>query len=163
MSFSGSRRPRGVGIHPVTLRVRAETGKILATWVGRERWFEARDVEVVKVARGGERIRLEGLYVRVSGAAGQQSSLAAQEAELCATSAGELARVFGDWASGLRERRPGLSGLLFAVADWSVTVVRVTLRRRANEAADSRARKSCRTPALDSNRTSIHWRWFPTQ
>jgi predicted site-specific integrase-resolvase len=80
----------------------------------------------MNVAPDSERVRLEGLYVRVSGVAGQESSLAAQEAELRATSAGEVARVFGDQASGLREDRPGLSKLLAAVADGSVTVVRVT-------------------------------------
>jgi hypothetical protein len=36
----------------------------------------------VKVIPGGERVRLEGLDVRVSGARGQGSLLAAQEAEL---------------------------------------------------------------------------------
>jgi hypothetical protein len=38
--------------------------------------------------------------MRVSGATGQESSLAAQEAQLRASSAGEVAGVFGDWASG---------------------------------------------------------------
>jgi putative resolvase len=96
------------------------------TLVGRERRFAAADVEAMKVMPGGEPIRLEGLYVRVSGATGQESSLAAQEAELRATSAGEVALVFRDRASGLRQDRPGLSSLLAAVADGSVTVVRVT-------------------------------------
>jgi putative resolvase len=54
-------------------------------------------------------------------------SLAAQEAELGAGSAGEVARVFGDRAFGLGEDRPGLSGLLAAVAGGPVTVVRVML------------------------------------
>jgi putative resolvase len=111
----------------VTLRLWADAGKIPVTWVGRERRFASADVEAMKVAAGGgERVRLEGLYVRVSGSAGQESSLAAQEAELRATSAGRVAGVFRDRSSGLREDRPGLARLLAAVADGSVTVVRVT-------------------------------------
>jgi putative resolvase len=115
-----------LGIHPVTLRIWADSGKIPVTWVGRERRFAEADVEAVKVTPGGERLRLEGLYVRVSGATGPELSLAAQEAELRGTSAGEVAGVFGDRASGLREDRSGLSRLLAAVAGGSVTVVRVT-------------------------------------
>lgn len=83
----------------MTPRVWADTGKIPVAWVGRERRFAGADVEAMRVTPGGERLRLEGLYVRVSGAAGQESSLAAQEAELRAVSAGEVARVFGDRAS----------------------------------------------------------------
>jgi predicted site-specific integrase-resolvase len=37
-----------------------------------------------------------------------------------------VVKVFKDRASGLREDRPGLNKLLQAVADGSVTVVRVT-------------------------------------
>jgi hypothetical protein len=47
-----------------------------------------------KAARRLGWIRLEGLFVRVSGGTGQESSLATQEAELRARSAGEVARVF---------------------------------------------------------------------
>jgi putative resolvase len=121
-----SKAARRLGIHPVTLRIWADTGKIDVTWVGRERRFDETDVEAMKITPGGERLRLEGLYARVSGATGQESSLAAQEAELRSTSAGEIAAVFRDRASGLREDRPGLAKLLTAVADGSVTVVRVT-------------------------------------
>ncbi|SCF15476.1 Resolvase, N terminal domain [Micromonospora viridifaciens] len=96
------------------------------TWVGRERRFSSIDVEAMKVSTGGERVRLEGLYVRVSGSGGQESSLEAQERELRATSTGEIVKVFRDRSSGLREDRPGLNALLRAVADGSVTVVRVT-------------------------------------
>lgn len=77
---------------------------------------------------GGEsagRLRLESLYVRVSGTTGQESSLDAQEAELRATATGTVARVFRDWASGLREDGPGLEKLLAAAAEGQVTVVRV--------------------------------------
>lgn len=96
------------------------------TWVGRERRFSSVDVEAVKVSTGGERVRLEGLYVRVSGSSGQESLLDTQEKELRATSTGEVVNVFRDRASGLREDRPGLNRLLQAVADGSITVVRVT-------------------------------------
>ncbi|MFE9694752.1 recombinase family protein [Micromonospora sp. NPDC005806] len=82
------------------------------------------------MSTGGERVRLEGLYVRVSGSSGQESSLEAQESELRATSSGVIVKVFRDRASGLREDRPGLNGLLRAVADGSVTVVRVTHEHR---------------------------------
>ncbi|MFE9206569.1 IS607 family transposase [Micromonospora sp. NPDC007230] len=116
-----------LGVHPVTLRLWADSGKIPVTWVGRERRFSSIDVEAMKVsAGGGGRLRLEGLYVRVSGSSGQESSLEAQEHELRATSTGEIVKVFRDRASGLREDRPGLNRLLRAVADGSVTVVRVT-------------------------------------
>jgi putative resolvase len=80
----------------------------------------------MKVSSGGDRLRLEGLYARVSGSSGQGSSLDAQKKELRATSTDEVVKVFRDRVSGLREDRPGLLRLLAAVADGSVTVVRVT-------------------------------------
>ncbi|MEU1600863.1 recombinase family protein [Streptomyces sp. NPDC005708] len=64
--------------------------------------------------------------MRVAGSHGQESSLQAQEKELRATSTGEIVKVFRDRACGLWEDRHGLSRLLRAVADGSVTVVRVT-------------------------------------
>lgn len=108
------------------LRLWADSGKIPVTWVGRERRFSSVDVEAMKVTSGGDRLRLEGLYVRVSGSSGQDSSLGAQGKELRATSTGPVVNVFGDRASGLREDRPGLIRLLAAVADGSITVVGVT-------------------------------------
>jgi putative resolvase len=110
----------------VTLRLWADAGKIPVTWVGRERRFSSADVESMKVGSDASRVRLEALYVRVSGTSGQESSLAAQEDELRATSAGEIVKVFKDRSSGLREDRPGLNRLLQLVTDGSVTVVRVT-------------------------------------
>lgn len=123
-----SRAARRLGVHPVTLRHWADTGKIPVTWVGRERRFSSGDVDALKLPgiKGTEGPRLEGLYVRVSGTTGQESSLEAQEAELRATATGTVARVFRDRASGLREGRPGLEKLLAAAADGQVTVVRVT-------------------------------------
>ncbi|MFE5588476.1 IS607 family transposase [Kitasatospora sp. NPDC056531] len=122
-----SKAAKCLGVHPVTLRLWADSGKIPVTWVGRERRFSSVDVEAMKVtAGGGDRIRLEGLYVRVSGSTGQESSLEAQETELRTTATGKVVRVFKDRASGLREERPGLNKLLAAVADGSVTVVRAT-------------------------------------
>jgi len=73
-----------------------------------------------------EPVRREALYVRVSGSTGQESSLAAQEQELRDTAAGEVAAVFKDRASGLRENRPGLLRLLHAARSGEFTVVRVT-------------------------------------
>lgn len=115
-------------MHPVTLRLWADSGKIPVTWVGRERRFSSSDIDAMKIPSGesAQRPRLEGLYVRVSGTTGQESSLEAQEAELRATATGTVARVFRDRASGLREDRPGLEKLLSAAADGQVTVVRVT-------------------------------------
>lgn len=121
-----SKAARRLGVHPVTLRLWADSGKIPVTWVGHERRFSSIDVELLKVSTGGERVRLEGLYVRVCGASGQESSLEAQEEELRATSSGEVVTVLRDRASGLREDRPGLNRLLRAVADGSITGVRVT-------------------------------------
>ncbi len=122
-----SRAARRLGVHPVTLRSWADSGKIPVTWVGRERRFSSDDVEAMKISSESVgKARMEGLYVRVSGTTGQESSLDAQEAELRATATGTVARVFRDRASGLREDRPGLEKLLAAVAEGQVTVVRVT-------------------------------------
>jgi excisionase family DNA binding protein len=122
-----SKAAERLGVHPVTLRLWADAGKIPVTWVGRERRFSSVDVEAMKVtAGGGDRVRMEALYVRVSGSSGQESFLEAQEKELRATSGGEVVQVFRDRSSGLREDRPGLDRLLQAVAGGSVTVVRVT-------------------------------------
>ncbi len=109
-----SRAARQLGVHPVTLRLWADSGKIPVTWVGRERRFSSDDIDAMKVPGGGcaERPRLEGLYVRVSGTAGQESSLDSQEAELRATATGTVVRVFRDRASGLREDRPSLEKML---------------------------------------------------
>jgi excisionase family DNA binding protein len=102
-----SRAARRLGVHPVTLRLWADSGKIPVTWIGRERRFSSDDIDAMKVpgGEGAERPRLEGLYVRVSGTAGRESSLDAREAELRATATGTVARVFRDRASGLREDR----------------------------------------------------------
>ncbi|MDZ5444131.1 recombinase family protein [Micromonospora sp. 4G57] len=121
-----SKAVKRLGGHPVTLRLWAGSGKIPVTWVGRERRFSSIDVEAMKVSTGGERFRLEGLYVRVCGSSGRESSLEAHENELRPTSTGEVVEVFRDRASGLREDRTGLNRLLRAVADGSITVVRVT-------------------------------------
>ncbi len=83
----------------MTFRVWADAGKVPVIWVGRERRFAA-GVEAMKVTPGSEPIRLEGRYVRVSGAAGQESLLAAPEAELCVL--GRRAKVRG--CSGTERR-----------------------------------------------------------
>jgi excisionase family DNA binding protein len=124
-----SRAAKRLGVHPVTLRLWADSGKIPVTWVGRERRFSFDDVEAMQQVPGGGgagRVRLEGLYVRVSGAVGRESWLDAREAGLRASATGTVARVFRDRASGLREDRPGREKMLPAVADGQVTVARVT-------------------------------------
>lgn len=137
-----SRAARRLGVHPVTLRLWADSGKIPVMRAGRERRFSSDDVDAMKVP-GGERAgrpRLEGLYVRVSGTTGQESSLDAQEAGLRAAATGTVARVFRDRASGLREDRPGLEKMLAAAADGQVTVVRVTHEDRLARSAAARKR-----------------------
>jgi putative resolvase len=71
-----SRGARRLGVHPVTLRLRADGGKIPVTWVGRERRFSSGDIDAMKVpgGKGTDRPRLEGLCVRVSGTTGQDTS-----------------------------------------------------------------------------------------
>lgn len=125
----------------VGLRIWVGPGKIPVGWVGRERRFDSADVEAMKVVPGGGRMRLEGLYVRVSGASGQESSLAALEAELRTTASGQVVPVFRNRTSGLRENRPGLARLLAAVADGSVTVVRMTHEDRLARFGVSRLRR----------------------
>jgi putative resolvase len=121
-----SRAARRLGVHPVTLRLRADSEKIPVTWVGRERRFSSYDVDAMKSPGGGaDRPRLEGLYVQISGTTGQESSLEAPEAELRATATGTVAPV-RDRASGLREDRPGLEKMLSADADGQVRAVQVT-------------------------------------
>ena len=125
---------RRLGIHPATLRIWADEGRVPVTWVGRERRFSSVDVDSLKTSHGKPgaegRRRLVVLYVRVSGSGGQEASLAAQEREQRDTAAGEVARVFRDRASALRENRPGLTRLLAAVADGDLNVVRVTREGR---------------------------------
>lgn len=98
-------------MHPGTLRLWANEGKVAVVWVGRERRFS---IEALDALTGSEASadRREALYVRVSGISGQESSLAAQEAELRASAPGMVVAVFRDRASGLRESRPGLDRLL---------------------------------------------------
>jgi excisionase family DNA binding protein len=50
-----SRAARRLGVHPVTLRSWADSGKIPMTWVGRERRFSSGDIDAVKVP-GGVRV-----------------------------------------------------------------------------------------------------------
>ncbi|MDR6318435.1 putative site-specific integrase-resolvase [Actinoplanes couchii] len=115
-----------VGVHPVTLRRWADEGRVDVVWVGRERRFDTKALDVFLGVRPGSGPRREALYVRVSGRTGQGSSLTVQETELRATASGEVVAVFQDKASGLRENRPGLTRLLAAAAVGEVTVVRVT-------------------------------------
>ncbi len=117
-----------LGVHPWTLRQWADSGKIPHTRAGFDRRFRSEDIDALlgMSADGGARARREALYVRVSGSSGQESSLAAQEVELRQSSAGPVAAVFKDRASGLRENRSGLARLLAAASRGEFTVVRVT-------------------------------------
>src|SRR4051794_29450768 len=91
-----------LGVHPQTLRLWAEAGRVPVVWVGSERRFRSEDLDAFAgEAVATEPVRREALYVRVSGSTGQESSLAAQEQELRDTAAGEVAAVFKDRASGL--------------------------------------------------------------
>jgi excisionase family DNA binding protein len=118
-----------VGIHPQTLRLWADEGRVPVVWVGRERRFREADVDALIAAAAAEPesvVRREALYVRVSGTTGQETSLAGQETELRDTATGVVVRVFRDKASGLRENRPGLRRLLAAAHAGEFTIVRVT-------------------------------------
>ena len=77
-----------------------------------------------------EKPRVEAWYTRVSGSTGQESSLDTQEQELRSTSSGALHHVYRDKASGLNERRAGLTRLLKDAAEGRFTVVRVTHKDR---------------------------------
>jgi excisionase family DNA binding protein len=117
-----------LGVHPQTLRLWADAGRVPVTWVGSERRFRPEDLDAflgVDASLAPVQ-RREALYVRVSGTSGQESSLAAQEAELRGSALGEVVAVYRDRASGLRENRPGLRRLLDAARAGEFTVVRVT-------------------------------------
>jgi excisionase family DNA binding protein len=120
---------RRVGVHPGTLRLWANEGKVAVVWVGRERRFSLEALDALTGSAASAE-RREALYVRVSGTSGQESSLAAQEAELRASASGVVVAVFKDRASGLRESRPGLDRLLKRAAAGEFTHVRVTHRDR---------------------------------
>jgi excisionase family DNA binding protein len=117
-----------LGVHPQTLRLWADVGRIPVTWVGSERRFKPEDLDVFLGvdATPGPTVRREALYVRVSGTSGQESSLATQEQALRDTALGEVVAVYRDRASGLRENRPGLRRLLDAAGAGEFRVVRVT-------------------------------------
>lgn len=122
---------RRVGLHPDTLRVWADAGRVAVVWVGRERRVSTQALAELIAGESPEvATRREALYVRVSGRTGQESSLAAQEAELRATAVGEVAAVFRDRASGLRESRPGLDRLSRRARGGEFTHVRVTHKDR---------------------------------
>jgi excisionase family DNA binding protein len=120
-----------LGVHPQTLRLWADEGRVPVVWWGNQRRFREADLDVLRAAGGVVPevvvpVRREALYLRVSGTTGQETSLAGQEAELRGSAVGEVVAVFRDRASGLREKRPGLGRLLVAAAAGEFTVVRVT-------------------------------------
>lgn len=76
------------------------------------------------------KLRVEALYCRISGSGDQVSSLGNQEATLRESTTGTVFRVYTDQASGLNERRKGLTALLDDAAEGKFTVVRVTHKDR---------------------------------
>jgi predicted site-specific integrase-resolvase len=120
-----------LGVHVDTLRAWERRGRIRAERVNArgDRRFHKRDLDCL-LRSGNEERERAGLYVRVSGSSGQESSLAAQESELRELGAGGEVRVFRDRASGLNERRRGLTNLLGAAERGELDVVRVTHRDR---------------------------------
>ena len=121
-----------MGVHPQTLRLWADEGRVPVVWWGNQRRFREADLDGLKAAAGdlvpevAPLLRREALYLRVSGTTGQETSLAGQEAQLRGSASGEVVVVFRDRAGGLRENRPGLRRLLAAAAAGEFTVVRVT-------------------------------------
>ncbi|MFC5854342.1 hypothetical protein ACFPZI_21835 [Streptomyces chlorus] len=116
---------RRVGVHPGTLRLWANEGKVPVVWVGKERRFsvEASDV-LTGVAGGGG--RREALYVRVSGTSGQESSPAAlvkraAAGEFRKRSCGLRPRGWWSRSSEIGPRGCGSRG-----RGWTGTHVRVT-------------------------------------
>ncbi|MBB4795702.1 helix-turn-helix domain-containing protein [Streptomyces nodosus] len=91
---------RRVGVHPGTLRLWANEGKVAAVWVGRERRFSVEALDALAGSAASVE-RREALYVRVSGTSGQESSLAAQEAELRASASGVVVAVVRDRGLGV--------------------------------------------------------------
>jgi putative resolvase len=76
-----SRAARWLGMHPVTLRSWADSGKIPVTWVGRERRFSSGGIDALKVpgavdvlhpkAQGGREELLEDFVSHVTTFAGR--------------------------------------------------------------------------------------------
>jgi excisionase family DNA binding protein len=84
-----------LGVHPVTLRRRADEGRVPVVRPGGERTFRTEELERFMGLAPKAIPRREALYVRVSGTTGQESSLVAQEEELRASSTGEVGGVPG--------------------------------------------------------------------
>jgi len=108
-----------LGIHPRTMRLWADQGKIPCCRINErgDRRFEVADVDALARKRGAEPSSQRiALYVRVSGRGDQSSSLLAQECELREALPGgrEIVTVFSDVGSGLNERRRGLARALAA-------------------------------------------------
>lgn len=117
---------RRMGLHPATLRLWADQGKVEHTWVGRERRFAADVIDRLAGVAPAESSTAVAGYLRVAGSTGQDSSLVSQEAELRERFGGRLTKVYTDRTSGLRERRPGLDRLLRDAESHQFSVVGVT-------------------------------------
>ena len=123
-----------LGVHRNTLRKWADEGKIRYIFFQDERRFLISDIDAfmgVKTPVVESKVVRAVLYVRVSGSTGQETGLLAQEEQLCAFADAsdinyEIVDVFKDRASGLNEKRVGLTKLLKNADDTLFDVVLVT-------------------------------------
>ena len=127
-----------LGIHPQTLRLWTDQGRVACEYLGNRherRYYESEIERFSALIYGREapevvaQVRRAVLYVRVSGSSGQESSLVSQENELreaCKRDGAEVVFVAKDRASGLNERRVGLLRALSAVAEGEANEIRVT-------------------------------------
>lgn len=117
-----------LGLHPVTVRIYANTGKLPCVRVGPRRERRFRRVDVEKLLHGSGAPQRTALYVRVSSSKGQETSLKNQEAELRKATSGSATSsasvvVFRDKASGLNEKRRGLARLRAAASRGEIDEV----------------------------------------
>jgi predicted site-specific integrase-resolvase len=122
-----------IGIHPQTLRSWTRQGRIGVLVMGPRQERRYRESDVLAFAAGlygmPEPERQAVLYLRVSGSNGQESSLVSQEAELRARAEQEGVQVIAvakDRASGLNEKRTGLSRALSLLAKGEGNEIWVT-------------------------------------
>jgi putative resolvase len=120
-----------LGVDPQTVRRYSDSGRLPFTRnPGNQRVYDPTDVDRFLGVKSPDPVRVEALYVRVSGSTGQESSLSQQEKDLRSTSVGEVGRVYKDTGSGLSSSRRGLQALLRDAALGKFTVVRVTHKDR---------------------------------
>lgn len=118
----------------VGVRLAADQGRLPCfTTASGQRIFLRSDLDAylgLPMAVDVPKPRVEALYCRISGSGAQVSSLVNQEAALRESATGTISKVYTDQASGLNERRKGLTALLDDAAEGKFTVVRVTHKDR---------------------------------